>query len=90
MQNHSSSSLRSAMNDMKHSLYQELWRLRFKKILKLEEEAALAYSRLLTEYMGDFDTRPNLKDHFVKLIRDEKKHVRLAKELLRILERQEV
>ncbi len=72
---------------MEKRLYKQLWSLRFKKMLKLEEKAAADYEALLME------CREKYKDHAIiheleRLVSDEKKHALLVMELLEILGRQ--
>ena len=72
---------------MDRPLYKELWKLRFEKMLKLEEESVVDYQALLEECKTKFKGH-SLVSHLEKLITDEKKHALLVKELLAILERQ--
>lgn len=73
---------------MKRRFYRELWSQRFKKMLKLENEAAAEYEKLLEECRSHFDRHPVIP-HFERLIADEKRHAGLVEELLRMLARQE-
>ena len=72
---------------MQRKLYRELWTMRFQKMLKLEEQSIVDYTSVLKECKGKGNTvfETNLK----KLILDEKKHAKLVKELLNIVDRQE-
>ena len=72
---------------MDRPLYKELWKLRFEKMLKLEEESVVDYQALLEECKTKFKGH-SLASHLEKLITDEKKHALLVKELIAILERQ--
>jgi len=72
---------------MDRRLYRELWRLRFEKMLKLEEESVKDYQTLIEECRRKHKDH-SIIPHFEKLIADEKKHVALVKELLQILNRQ--
>lgn len=72
---------------MDRALYRELWKLRFEKMLKLEEESIVDYQALLGECKTKHKGH-SIEPHFEKLITDEKKHALLCKELLSILERQ--
>ena len=72
---------------MRREFYKELWRLRFEKMLRLEEQSVVGYQALLEESkkrFRDHSIIPNLE----KLISDEKRHALLVKELISILERQ--
>lgn len=72
---------------MERRLYKELWSIRFKKMLALEEKSILEYQALLDESkrrVGDSFIIPQLE----KIIFDEKAHAQLVKELIQILERQ--
>ena len=72
---------------MERRLYKELWRLRFEKMLRLEEESVTDYQALLEECKTKYKSH-TLIPHFERLITDEKKHAHLCKELLTILNRQ--
>ncbi len=74
---------------MDRKLYKELWRMRFEKMLKLEEQAAFDYQELLDECRAKHEQHP-IEPHLERLIVDEKKHARLVRELLTILEKQVV
>ena len=75
---------------MERKLYKELWQKRFEKMLKLEEESIVDYELLLRECKKHFPDQPALQTHFERLIRDEKRHAKLCKELIQIAKRQEV
>lgn len=73
---------------MERRFYRELWKLRFEKMLTLEEEAAACYESLIQ------DCRRHNADHAIlplleRLVTDEKRHAKLVRELLSILDRQE-
>jgi hypothetical protein len=72
---------------MDRPLYKELWRLRFEKMLKLEEESIVDYENLLKE-CKTLHKGHAIEPHLERLIRDETKHAKLCKELLAILNRQ--
>lgn len=72
---------------MERTLYRELWRMRFEKVLRLERKAVSDYEELLRECRSRFKDHP-IEPHLEKLIADEKKHTILARELCRILRRQ--
>ena len=63
--------------------------MRFAKMLKLEEQAVLDYQELLDESRAKHEEHP-IVSHLERLIVDEKKHARLVRELLSILEKQKV
>ena len=72
---------------MERRFYKELWGLRFKKMLMLEEKSVTDYEALLQECRKHSKSH-SIIPHFERLIADEKKHAHLVKELIRILERQ--
>lgn len=72
---------------MDRKLYKELWRMRFEKMLKLEEQAVLDYQELLDECRSKHREHP-IEPHLERLIVDERKHARLVRELLSILAKQ--
>jgi rubrerythrin len=74
---------------MERRLYQELWKIRFDKMLQLEEQSVTDYEKLLEECKTKYKGH-SLEPHLEQLIKDEKKHSLLCKELLAILERQPV
>lgn len=73
---------------MHRKLYKELWRIRFQKMLALEEQSITDYQSLLKDCKKT-NKNPSIIEHLENLISDEKKHALLCKELLRIVERQE-
>ncbi len=72
---------------MKRKFYDELWRIRFRKMLALEKESILIYQGLLNECRKARNFT-SVMPHFERLIADEKKHVMLVEELIQILDRQ--
>ena len=72
---------------MERRLYRELWKIRFDKMLQLEDQSVLDYQKLLEECKTKYKGH-SLEPHLGQLIKDEKKHSLLCKELLAILERQ--
>lgn len=72
---------------MDRRLYKQLWSLRFKKMLQLEEKAAGDYEALLAECRTKYNSHSIIPE-LERLIADEKKHAQLVKELLEILARQ--
>ncbi len=71
---------------MQKKLYQELWNLRFQKMLALEEQSIVGYKGLIKECnkFQDEETVEKLK----QLIADETRHARLVRELIKIVKRQ--
>ena len=70
---------------MKKANERVLWRLRFKRILQLEEESFEFYKKLLKEKAGLLEKagmQPTLKE----IMRDEGRHIRIAKDLLKFTE----
>ncbi|MBI4550174.1 MAG: hypothetical protein HY714_04540 [Candidatus Omnitrophica bacterium] len=62
----------------------ELWTIRFRRILDLEKNGFLFYRRLLKRYKLYFEgTRA--KEVIEKIMRDEIRHVWLAKQLLALV-----
>lgn len=74
---------------MKRRFYKEVWELRFKKMLILEEQSIVDYQALLEETQKHYQGHAIIP-HLQRLIADEKKHAVLVKELLQILEKQVV
>lgn len=72
---------------MERIFYNELWRLRFEKMLKLEKDSIVEYRSLLEESKKRFKNH-SINEHLEKLVADEKKHALLVEELIQILERQ--
>lgn len=73
---------------MQRKLYKELWTMRFQKMLKLEEQSVEDYGALLKESKLKYRSATQLQDHLKQLIVDEKKHAKLVRELLSIVDRQ--
>ena len=71
---------------MQRKLFQELWNLRFQKMLALEEQSISDYKDLLKEcnQLKDEETIKKLK----QLIADETRHAKLVRELIKIVKRQ--
>jgi len=62
----------------------ELWRIRFQRILELEEESFEFYKKLLkekSEILEKAGIAPTLK----QIMSDEGRHIRIAKDLLQII-----
>ena len=72
---------------MNPEFYRELWRLRFNKMLRLELQAAEEYRSLLDECAAKHKDHA-ITPHLSRIIKDETRHARLVRELLRILKRQ--
>lgn len=70
---------------MQKKLYKELWRLRFQKMLELEEGSLWQYEALLKECKNEPEARIQLK----RLIKDETRHAKFVHELLTIVSQQE-
>ena len=69
---------------MERRFYKELWSIRFNKMLKLEKQGIAVYEALLQECRNKYKGH-SVEAHLERLIVDEKKHVILVEELLRIL-----
>ena len=69
---------------MKRVFYSELWNIRFKKMLDLETQSVTTYQVLLDECREKYKGH-SIEVHLEQLIKDEKKHILLVKELIRIL-----
>ncbi len=68
---------------MKPEQQKELWRLRFMKILELEQASFGFYQKLLKKKSGllhQAGIEPILK----QILRDEARHIRIARELVRL------
>lgn len=72
---------------MDRRFFKELWAIRFKKMLALEEKSASDYESLLKECKKHHPSHP-IESHLERLITDEKRHARLVQELIKILNRQ--
>ena len=62
--------------------------MRFQKMLKLEEQSVIAYESVLGECKDECKESPGLETSLKKLVSDEKKHAKLVRELLKIVEKQ--
>lgn len=69
---------------MQDKAFKELWQIRFLKIFNLEKEGFLFYRRLLRENESLFQGT-EAKQTMERIMRDELKHVRIARALLRIV-----
>lgn len=64
--------------------YKELWKARFKKMLESEKYSLVFYRRLLKEKSPLLSMEA--KKILQEILRDEIKHARIAKELLRLVD----
>lgn len=64
--------------------FKKLWEIRFLKIFDLEKEGFLFYRRLLKHYERLFEGTL-AKEVIREIMQDELKHVRLARELVRLV-----
>lgn len=71
---------------MQKKLYQELWNLRFQKMLTLEEQSVVEYKNLFRECNKSKNEEAAQK--LKLLIADETRHVKLVQELIKIVKRQ--
>lgn len=62
----------------------ELWQIRFQRILELEEESFEFYKKLLKE-KSEVLEKNGIKRTIKKIMSDEGKHIRIAKDLLSIV-----
>jgi len=62
----------------------ELWCIRFLRILELEEESFNFYRRLLREKSKLLE-EAGVKETLKQIMRDEGRHIRIAKELVRLV-----
>ena len=62
----------------------KLWRLRFQRVLELEEESFHFYKRLLQEKAGMLEAA-GMAAPLREIMRDEGRHIRIAKDLLRLV-----
>jgi len=72
------------VKEMLKKQYSELWETRFRKILDSERTAIAFYKRLLKEnevLLSGTKAKVLLKE----ILRDEKKHARIARELIRLV-----
>ena len=62
----------------------ELWQIRFLKIVELEQESFNFYQKLLEE-KSELVAESGLKPLLTQIMREEGKHIRIAKELVRLI-----
>ena len=62
----------------------KLWELRFLKILELEEESFAFYQKLLKEKSPLLE-EAGIKPILQQILRDEGKHIHIARDLLRLV-----
>ena len=62
----------------------ELWQIRFLKILELEQESFNFYQKLLKEKPALLE-EAGIKPLIKQIMQDEGRHIRIAKDLLRIV-----
>ena len=62
----------------------ELWQIRFKKILQLEEESFEFYQKLLKE-KAEILEKAGAKSTIQEIMKDEGRHIRIAKDLLKLV-----
>ena len=67
----------------------KLWRMRFEKILRLEKESLLFYSKLLKKHRS-FLAGTEAKEVLESIMKDEAKHIQIAGELLGIVRDKEI
>jgi hypothetical protein len=84
----SNSSMRRVMASKERRLYKEFWKLRFLKMLKMEEEAISNYELIVHECHSVYKDHPSLETFFANIFKDERKHAALCRELLKIVDRQ--
>ncbi len=72
---------------MQKKLYKELWVLRFKKMLVLEEDSIRDYESILKQCAKSKNDL--LAGKLKQLIGDETRHAKLVRELIKIVNRQE-
>ena len=61
----------------------ELWHIRFQRVLELEEESFHFYQKLLKEKSKLLE-EAGVKHALEKIMRDEGRHIRIARELVRL------
>lgn len=61
----------------------KLWRLRFEKILELEQESFQFYKKLVEE-KEELLTEAGIIDTLKEIIRDEARHINIARELVQL------
>lgn len=69
---------------MKLEHARELWQIRFLRILQLEQESFDFYKNLLTE-KGPLLEKAGIQSILEKILQDEGRHIRIAKELIRLV-----
>lgn len=62
----------------------ELWQIRFRRILELEEESFDFYRKLLRE-KSEILEKAGVKATLQQILQDEGRHVGIAKELMRLV-----
>ena len=62
----------------------ELWQIRFQRILELEQESFEFYQKLLKEEK-DILEKTAVQSTLKKIMQDEGRHMRIAKDLLKIV-----
>lgn len=67
----------------------ELWRIRFEKILQLEQESFDFYQKLLKE-KGDLLEEAGIKSTLKQILSDEGRHIRIAKDLVHLVNKERV
>lgn len=63
----------------------ELWRIRFLKILELEEDSRNFYQKILEE-KADLLEEAGVKSIVKQIMRDEERHIRIARELVSLVD----
>lgn len=69
---------------MKLEHARELWQIRFLRILQLEQESFDFYKKLLTE-KGPLLEKAGIQSVLKKILQDEGRHIRIAKDLVRLV-----
>ncbi|HTL47159.1 MAG TPA: hypothetical protein VL688_03745 [Verrucomicrobiae bacterium] len=72
---------------MKIEYLKTLWLLRFEKIRKGEEDAAWSYQEILDACLADLGQADEAVSLLGQLVREERMHMKLAEELVRIAQR---
>lgn len=62
----------------------ELWRIRFLKILELEQDSFNFYQKLLKEKAALLE-EAGIKPMIKQIMQDEGRHIRIAKDLVRLI-----
>ncbi|MDP3762922.1 MAG: hypothetical protein Q8Q97_02520 [bacterium] len=62
----------------------ELWEIRFKRVVELEQESYEFYQKLLKE-KPELLEEAGIKSTLKEILRDEGRHIRIAKDLLRLV-----